>query len=56
VSGEFRINHPYEGDTTCPAGRRYRAQIKARRNREIANVRRLTGWSQNIIDEKAAAH
>jgi hypothetical protein len=55
VSGEFRINHPHEGDTTCPAGHKYRAQIRARRNRENANVRRLTGWSQNIIEEKAAA-
>ena len=55
VSGEFRINHPYVGDTTCPEGDRYRAQVKARSNREIANVRRLTGWSRSIIGEKAAA-
>jgi hypothetical protein len=55
VSGEFRINYPYPGDTTCPAGDRYRAEVKARSNREIANVRRLTGWSQNIIEKKAAA-
>jgi hypothetical protein len=55
VSGEFRINHPYDGDTTCPAGDRYRAQIKARSDRETANVRRLTGWSQNIIEEKAGS-
>jgi hypothetical protein len=55
VSGEFRINHPYEGDTACPEGARYRAQVAARRVREIANVRRVTGWSRTTIEQKAVA-
>jgi len=54
VSGEFRINHPYEGDMSCPAGERYRAQVAARRIREIANVSRVTGWSRTVIEQKAA--
>ena len=55
VIGNFRITHPYAGDATCPEAARYRAQVKARSNREMANVRRVTGWPRKLIAEKVAA-
>jgi hypothetical protein len=51
--GSFRINHPFKGRATCPQAARYRAEVKARQDREKANLARLTGWSQRLIREKA---
>jgi hypothetical protein len=52
-SSQFTIHHPYEGDATCPEGERYLVQLKVRQAREVANLARLTGWSLNVIREKA---
>jgi hypothetical protein len=51
--GSFRINHPFTGHATCPEAYRYRAKVKARQDREKANLARLTGWPQRLIREKA---
>jgi hypothetical protein len=53
--GRFAINHPYIGTAGCPAAERYRAKVAARAKREIANLRRLTGWSPELVREKASA-
>jgi hypothetical protein len=53
--GRFAINHPYAGIASCPAAAQYRVQVMARADREIANLARLTGWSEELIREKAAA-
>jgi hypothetical protein len=52
--GRFSITHPYTGSADCPEGEQYRAQLAARSSRENANLTRLTGWSQELIREKAA--
>jgi len=51
----FRINHPFKGSATCPTAARYRADVKARQDRENTNLARLTGWSQTVIREKATS-
>ena len=52
-TSQFAIRHPYEGEATCPEGERYRVQLKARQQRELANLARLTGWSSGDILEKS---
>src|SRR5262249_37024390 len=54
-TGQFAINHPYDGAATCPQAEQYRAQLKARQIREAENLARLTGWSPADIREKAQA-
>jgi hypothetical protein len=51
--GRFSIAHPFSGTATCPEAERYRTRVAARNDREIANLIRLTGWSQDIIRAKA---
>lgn len=40
----YVVNHPWTGDTSCPAGRAYTQALAARRAREDANLADLTGW------------
>jgi hypothetical protein len=42
--GRYVINHPFTGDTSCPAGRVYERTLAARQQ-EVSNLATLTGWS-----------
>lgn len=43
--GRYVINHPFTGDTSCPAGRIYERTLAARQQEEVSNLATLTGWS-----------
>lgn len=41
----YVITHPATGSFTCSEGRRYIREVAARREEELQNMNRLTGWS-----------
>ncbi len=41
----YKINHPFDGDTSCSAGQSYEGELARRQDREVSNVSALTGWS-----------
>jgi hypothetical protein len=53
--GRYILNHPFEGEITCPEGKQYVADTRARIRKEAAELRRLTGWSTGAIDKRVAA-
>jgi hypothetical protein len=50
--GRYVMNHPFNGDTTCEAGREYEKTLAARQEKEVANLASLTGWSTSGIRSK----
>lgn len=40
----YVVHHPFLGDTTCPAGRRYELELRERQAQEVSNLASLTGW------------
>lgn len=52
--GRYILQYPYVGDTSCPAGRKYRASLPARFKKEVENLIALTGWSQKDIEARMA--
>jgi hypothetical protein len=49
----YVLRHPWTGKDSCPAAREYRAQLRQRRDREVQNLARLTGWEADDIRRKA---
>jgi hypothetical protein len=52
--GRYILNHPFEGEITCPEGRDYVTETRARIRKEAAELRRLTGWSAADISRRIA--
>ncbi|NES73232.1 MAG: DUF2330 domain-containing protein, partial [Okeania sp. SIO2D1] len=51
--GRYILNHPYEGEITCPEGREYRKYVKQRKEGEVQTLAKLTDWDINKIRQKA---
>jgi hypothetical protein len=42
--GRYIINHTFDGDTTCEAGRQYEKALADRQSKEVSNLSDMTGW------------
>jgi hypothetical protein len=47
--GRYAIHHPFNGDTSCPAGRTYETALAARQSQEADTLAALTGWDPASI-------
>jgi hypothetical protein len=45
----YVVNHPFRGDTKCPAGRRYELELLERQALEVQTLSTLTGWTSTEI-------
>lgn len=52
--GRYVLRHPYGGTEWCEAMDPYISQVKKRRDQEVQNLARLTGWSPKDIWQKMA--
>jgi hypothetical protein len=52
--GRYVLNHPFEGEITCDAGKTYVTDTRARIKEEAALLRNLTGWSAANIASNIA--
>lgn len=52
--GTYVMNHPFEGEITCEAGKEYVAATRKRIKEEAATLRGLTGWSAKTIASNIA--
>lgn len=52
--GRYILNHPFEGEITCPDGKDYVADTRRRIKEEAALLRKLTGWSTANIASNIA--
>lgn len=52
--GTYVMNHPFDGEITCEAGKEYVAQTRQRIKDEAATLRALTGWSAKNIASNIA--
>lgn len=52
--GRYILNHPFEGEITCEAGKTYISETRARIKEEAALLRKLTGWSAKTIASNIA--
>ena len=52
--GRYILNHPFDGEITCPEGKDYVAATRARIKEEAALLRKLTGWSAANIASNIA--
>mgnify|MGYP003410738045 CR=1 FL=1 len=52
--GRYILNHPFDGEITCPEGKDYVAETRARIKEEAALLRKLTGWSAANIASNIA--
>lgn len=43
--GRYIVRHPATGDLNCAAGKKYKAELKMRKKREVQELVALTGWS-----------
>ena len=50
--GRYVMNHPFKGDTSCPAGEKYRQTLRPRLEKEASQLASLTGWSIRDINNK----
>ena len=50
--GRYVLQHPFEGDTSCSAGRDYVAGLPARFEAEAQTLAKLTGWEIEDIRAK----
>jgi hypothetical protein len=46
--GRYVLRHPFPGEARCEAGEGYRAELRARQDREAQTLASLTGW--NVAD------
>ncbi len=53
--GRYVLRHPWKGTETCEAAVRYRAQLRARAEREASALASLTGWPIEDIRRKMSA-
>ena len=47
--GRYIINHPFTGDTTCDAGRKYEKELATRSEADVQTVATLTGWDATEV-------
>ncbi len=50
--GRYVMNHPFKGNTSCEAGKKYRQALRPRLEKEAGNLANLTGWSIRDINSK----
>ena len=50
--GRYVIRHPYQGNLTCDAGKKYQQQVKDRQEREAKTLASLTGWNIKDIRDR----
>jgi hypothetical protein len=50
--GRYVMNHPFKGNTSCKAGKKYRQALRPRLEKEAGNLANLTGWSIRNINTK----
>ncbi len=50
--GRYVMNHPFKGDFTCDAGKKYQQTLRPRLEKEASNLANLTGWSIRDINSK----
>lgn len=51
----YVMHIPYQGDTSCAAGKYYRASLADRYRQEAKTAAELTGWTAKDIEERMAA-
>jgi hypothetical protein len=51
----YVMHHPFQGNTSCTAGKFYHASLPDRFKREARNVADLTGWSEKDVEARMAA-
>ncbi|MEE9388520.1 MAG: DUF2330 domain-containing protein [Paracoccaceae bacterium] len=52
--GRYVMNHPYDGEITCKAGREYVQNTRKRLAQEAHDLHQLTGWQRGIINRNIA--
>ena len=50
--GRYVMNHPFKGDVSCDAGKKYQQALRPRLEKEASNLASLTGWSIRDINSK----
>jgi hypothetical protein len=50
--GRYVMNHPFKGNLSCEAGKKYRQTLRPRLEQEAGNLANLTGWSIRDIYNK----
>jgi hypothetical protein len=45
----YVVHHPFRGDTSCAAGRKYELELLERQAQEVSNLSSLTGWGTSDI-------
>ena len=50
--GRYVLNHPFKGNLSCEAGKKYQQTLRPRLEQEAGNLANLTGWSIRDIYSK----
>ncbi len=50
--GRYVMNHPFKGNVSCEAGKKYQQTLRPRLEKEASNLANLTGWSIRDINSK----
>jgi hypothetical protein len=50
--GRYVMNHPFKGNLSCEAGKKYQQTLRPRLEQEASNLANLTGWSIRDIYSK----
>ena len=50
--GRYVMNHPFKGNLSCEAGKKYQQTLRPRLEQEAGNLANLTGWSIRDIYRK----
>jgi hypothetical protein len=50
--GRYVMNHPFKGNLSCDAGKKYRQTLRPRLEKAAGNLANLTGWSIRDIYSK----
>ncbi len=50
--GRYVMNHPFKGNLSCAAGKKYQQTLRPRLEKEASNLANLTGWSIRDINSK----
>ncbi|MBD1848122.1 DUF2330 domain-containing protein [Cyanobacteria bacterium FACHB-63] len=50
--GRYVLRHPFRGETSCAAGRRYQRSLRQRFEEQAQTLARLTGWNIDEIRKK----
>ncbi len=50
--GRYVMNHPFKGNLSCDAGKKYQQALRPRLEQAASNLANLTGWSIRDINSK----